>query len=392
MNVWNIVEENKDYGIQIRREIHRHPELSFKETNTTELLRRELLNMGAEIVDIGLETGVVADLRGTKKGAGKAVAIRADIDALPVQEQTHEPFSSQCDGVSHACGHDTHTAALLLAAKVLSEHRDAFSGTVRLMFQPAEEIGCGARTLIEHGVLDDPKPDYVLGLHTWPDTPAGKVGVRFGASHASSDTIKITVKGKGGHGAHPYRCVDPVVAACFLVTQLQTVISRELAINDGGVLTFGLIQGGTAPNVIPGEVRLEGTLRALDPQKREQMLNSIRRIAHSCCEAMRAQAEVTVVEGMPPLVNDLAVIDLVKRAAVRTLGEENVEELKNASPGSDDFAFYLERVPGALFRIGTGSDDPATHIGLHNGKNRFDERCIPVGAAVLAEFVVENLV
>ncbi|MBQ6145597.1 MAG: amidohydrolase [Clostridia bacterium] len=391
MNVWNIVEENRAYGIGIRREIHRHPELSGKETNTTSFLRRELVAMGAEIVELGLLTGVVADIRGTKEGNGKVVAIRADIDALPVKEETDEPFSSECDGISHACGHDTHTAALLLAAKVLSEHRDAFSGTVRLMFQPAEEIGCGARTLIEHGVLDDLHPDYVLGLHTWPDTPAGKVGVRFGASHASSDTIKITVRGKGGHGAHPYRCVDPVVAACFMVTQLQTVISRELAINDGGVLTFGLIQGGTAPNVIPGEVHLEGTLRALDPQKREQMLDSIRRIAHSCCEAMRAQAEVTVVEGMPPLVNDLTVIGMVKRSAVKALGEENVEELKNASPGSDDFAFYLERFPGAMFRIGTGNEDPATHIGLHNGKNRFDERCIPAGAAVLIQFVLDSL-
>ena len=385
MNVWETVERIRDYGIGIRREIHRHPELSRQETNTTAVLLRELKALGIEALDLGLDTGVVADIRGAKPGAGKVVAVRADIDALPVREETGEPFASECDGVSHACGHDTHLAALMLAARVLQEHRDAFSGTVRLMFQPAEEIGCGAQTLIQHGALENPRPDYVLALHTWPDTPAGKVGVRFGASHASSDTIRITVKGKGGHGAHPYRCVDPIVTACFLVTQLQTVISRELSINDGGVLTFGRIQGGTAPNVIPGEVKL-------DPRKRAQMLDSIRRIAVSCCEAMRAQAEVVVEEGMPPLVNDLTVIGMVKDAAVRALGAENVEELKNASPGSDDFAFYLEQVPGALFRIGTGNEDPATHIGLHNGKNRFDERCIPVGAAVLTQFVLDTLV
>ncbi len=392
MNVWQIVESNTEYGIRIRREIHRHPELSLKEVNTTATIRRELESMGIQPLDLGLETGVVADIHGTKPGRNKTLAVRADIDALPVREETNEPFASECDGISHACGHDTHLAALMLAARVLQEHRDAFSGTVRLMFQPAEEIGCGARMLIERGVLENPRPDYVLALHTWPDTPAGKVGVRFGASHASSDTIRIIVKGKGGHGAHPYRCVDPIVTACFLVAQLQTVISRELSINDGGVLTFGRIQGGTAPNVIPGEVKLEGTLRALDPRTRVQMLDSIRRIAVSCCEAMRAEADVVVEEGMPPLVNDLTVIGMVKDAAVKALGAENVVELPNASPGSDDFAFYLERVPGALFRIGTGNEDPATHIGLHNGKNRFDERCIPSGATVLTQFVLDALV
>ena len=262
---------------------------------------------------------------------------------------------------------------------------------MRLLFQPAEENGAGAKLLMEHGALENPPVDFVLGVHTWPDTPAGMVGVRFGASHASSDTIKITVRGKGGHGAHPYRCVDPIVAACFLVTQMQTIISRELSINDGGVLTFGSIHGGTAPNVIPGQVELQGTLRALDPAKREQMLASIRRIAQGSSAAMRAEAEVTLEDGMPPLVNDLAVIGLVRDAAGKVLGADRVQELKNASPGSDDFAFYLERVPGALFRMGTGSEDPATHIGLHNGRNRFDERGIAAAAAVLVQFALDNL-
>lgn len=390
MNVQETVNQYESYGIELRRQIHRHPELSNKEHNTTAFIQAELAKSGIEPVDLGLETGLVADIHGKKPGAGRMVAIRADIDALPVKEATGEEFASENEGVSHACGHDLHTAALLVAARVLAEHTDEFSGTVRLMFQPAEESGDGARTLLAHHVLE-PKPDFVLGFHTWPDTPAGMVGVRFGASHASSDTIKIKVKGKGGHGAHPYRCIDPVVAACYMVTQMQTIISRELSISGGGVLTFGRIQGGTAANVIPNEVELEGTLRALDPTKRQQMKDSIMRVAKGSCEAMRAEAEVTIEEGMPPLVNDLTVIGKVRDAAVKALGAQRVEELKQASPGSDDFACYLEQVPGALFRMGTGNEDPSTHIGLHNGKNRFDERGIATAATVLVQFVCDEL-
>lgn len=391
MNLEQLIAQYSDYAIGLRREIHRHPELSLQEKDTTALIRRELSKWGVEPLELGLETGLVADVIGTKAGQGKTVAIRADIDALPVQEETGLPFASQIAGVSHACGHDTHTAALLLAARILAEHRDEFSGRVRLMFQPAEENGRGAETLIANGVLENPKVDLVLGLHTWPDTPAGKVGVRFGASHASSDTVRIKVIGKGGHGAHPYRCIDPIVAAGFLLTQMQTIVSRELSINEGGVLTFGTIHGGSAANVIPGEVELTGTLRTLDAAVRQKMKASIRRVAEGSCAAMGARAEVTIEDGMPPLVNDLTVIGLVRDAAVKALGAERVCELKAASPGSDDFACYLEQVPGALFRMGTGNEDPATHIGLHNGKNVFDERGIPTAAAVLVQFVLDNL-
>lgn len=391
MNVRQTVSRYEEYGIALRRELHKHPELSLKEYKTTSLISNELKKLGINPLQLGLETGVVADIIGKKADSEKVIAIRADIDALPVQEADNGPFSSETAGVCHACGHDIHTAILLLTARVLTENADKFSGRVRLIFQPAEESGDGAKLMFKHGALEGIKPDCVIGMHTWPDTPAGKIGVRFGASHASSDTIKIKVIGKGGHGAHPYRCVDPVVAACSLVMQMQTVISRELSINDGGVLTFGMIHGGTAPNVIPDSVELAATLRALDPDKRLQMLDSIRRIAESCCMALRAKAEITIEEGMPPIVNDLTIIEKIKNSAVKALGADNVEQLKQASPGSDDFAFYLEKFPGALFRVGTGSDDPLTHIGLHNAKNRFDERSIAAGACVLTEFVFDNL-
>lgn len=381
-------DEQEEYGITLRREMHADPELSGQEQKTSALIRRELKGLGIAEADLGLPTGVVADITGEKEGAGRVIAIRADIDALPVKEQTGLPFASRNEGVSHACGHDLHTAALLLAAKYFSENRDAFSGRVRLMFQPAEETGAGAKLLIGKGVLE-PRTDYVLGVHTWPDTPAGKVGVRFGTSHASSDTVRIVVRGKGGHGAHPYRCVDPVVTAGYLLTQLQSIVSRELTINEGGVLTFGLIRGGTAPNVIPDTVELQGTLRTLTAAQRKHMQESIRRVAESCCQAMRAEVEVTISEGMPPLENVPEVIGAVRDAAVKVLGAENVVELKAASPGSDDFAFYLEKVPGALFRMGTGNEDPSTHIGLHNAKNTFDERGIAAAAKVIVQTVLD---
>lgn len=385
-----LIEKYTPYGIELRRKIHQNPELSGKEYTTTNLIRQELESFGITVLDSGLEAGLIAEITGKKAGAGKRVAIRADIDALPIQENTGLSFSSKVPGVAHACGHDMHTAALILAARVLKEYEDQFSGTVRLMFQPAEENGTGAKTMIAHGAME-PRPDLVLGIHTWPDTPGGMVGFKSGPSHASSDTITIKVKGKGGHGAHPYRCVDPIIVSAYLLAELQTIVSRELPMVESGVLTFGVIKGGTAPNVIPDEVLLQGTLRSLSAKWRTDMIESIKRISTNCCHAMRAEAEVTVEEGVPPLCNVPEVIDDLRSSAVRILGEEGIMELKTASPGSDDFACYMDYAPGALFRMGTGNEDPSTHIGLHNGKNTFDERGIATGAAVIAQYMLDYL-
>lgn len=390
MDIKALIDRYEGHAVSLRRELHRHPELSMEEVDTTALIRRELESYGIEVRETGLETGLIAEIRGKKPGADRIAAVRADIDALPVQEDTGLEFASERKGVSHACGHDLQTASVLLAARILKEAEEEFSGTVRLLFQPAEEKGIGARLMLEHGAME-PRPDVVLGIHTWPDTPGGMIGVRPGSSHASSDTIVIRVKGKGGHGAHPYRCVDPVVVSAYLLTQLQTIVSRELPMTEGGVLTFGMIRGGTAPNVIPSEVEIQGSLRALDAQWREKMIASIRRIAQSCCEAMRAEAEVTVKEGMPVLCNVSQVIEGIRQAADKVLGEGHVQDLPTASPGSDDFACYLDHAPGALFRMGTGSEDPAYHIGLHNGRNLFDEQGIGVGAAVIVQYLLDFL-
>ena len=390
MDVKALIEQYTRQAIDLRREFHRHPELSGKEVETTARIRRDLESCGITVLDSGLETGLIAEIYGKKEGAGKIAAVRADIDALPVPEKTGECFASEVEGVSHACGHDLHTASLLLAARVLKEMEGQFSGTVRLMFQPSEENGAGAKLMIAHGAMD-PCPDVVLGVHTWPDTPGGMIGVKPGPSHASNDNVVIKVKGKGGHGAHPYRCVDPVMASAYLLTQLQTVVSRELPMVEAGVLTFGMIQGGTAANVIPDEVEIRGTLRTLNAKWREQMIESIHRIAKSSCEAMRAQAEVTITEGMPVLYNVPEVIEEIRASAAKVLGDDHIQTLSNASPGSDDFSCYLAYAPGALFRMGTGNEDPATHVGLHNGGNRFDERGIATAASVIVQYLVDFL-
>ncbi|MCD8370955.1 MAG: M20 family metallopeptidase [Clostridiales bacterium] len=391
MGIKEKIEEYSGHAIELRRELHRDPEVSRKEFHTTDRIRRELEEYGIEILHTELETGLIAEIHGKKPGKEMTVAVRADIDALPVKEETGLPFASANEGVCHSCGHDLHMATVLLAARVLKEMEGEFCGTVRLLFQPAEESGSGAKMILEQDVMKRRPPDLVLGLHTWPDIPEGSIGFRFGSSHASSDTVIIRVIGKGGHGAHPYRCVDPVIVSAYLLTQLQTLISRELPMTEAGVLTFGMIRGGSAPNVIPGEVEIQGTLRTLNPKWRESIIQSIKRVAHSCCEAMRAEAKVQIAEGMPVLVNSTEVIEGVRRAAVEILGAEHVEELTSASPGSDDFSCYLANTPGALFRIGTGTDDPASHIGLHNGRNLFGEKAIAAGAAVIVQYLLDIL-
>ena len=390
MDIKTSIDNYVEHAIALRREIHRHPELAHQEFATTELIRKELADYGVEIVDCGLKTGVLAEIKGKKAGAGKILAIRADIDALPMEERTGLAFASEAEGACHSCGHDMHAAALLLAARVLKDAEEEFSGTVRLMFQPAEEGGGGAREMIAHGAMEL-KPDCVIAIHTWPDVDGGKIGVRAGASHASAEGVTIKVRGKGGHGAHPYRCIDPITAAAYMITQLQTILSRELPMWEGAVLTFGAIHAGTAGNVIPDEVVLQGTLRTLSPEWHEKIVASIHRIAKFSCEAMRAEAEVTIRGGGMPVMNTPWVIDGIRAAAQKVLGPDSVEELPVPSPGSDDFCEYQAFAPSALFRMGTGNEDPNSHIGLHNAKNIFDERGIAAGGAVIAQFAVDFL-
>lgn len=391
MGIKENIEKFTPHAIDLRRKIHANPELGWQEFKTTELIKEELLSYGIEIQAIpDMETGVTAVIRGGKR-SNKTVGLREDIDALPLTEETGLPFASTC-GKQHACGHDIHIAALLLAARALQEMRSKICGNVRLIFQPAEEVLDGAKRMLATGFMEsEPKCEKVVGFHCSPEWDAGTIGLIKGPGNASSDQINITVKGKGGHGAHPYRCVDTIVTACYMVTQLQTIMSRENPAVQPAVLTFGKISGGTAMNIIPDEVYLSGTLRTFNEEGRHKLWKAIKRVAEYSCLAMRAEAVVEIIEGMPCLYNNEKIIDDLQTAAEATIGAENINIIPAPSPGSDDMALFGALQPIAQFRVGTGNTNPNSRIGLHNSQNIFDEKAISVGAIVMAQYVMNYL-
>ena len=376
--------------VDIRRQIHQHPELSMQEYKTTQLVKDKLVEYGVEIEECGLEVGVSGLIRGGKPG--KTIAIRADMDALPMTELSGLPFASQNPEACHSCGHDIHTTFLLFCARILAEHKAELAGNVRLIFQPAEEKGTGAAYMIEHGVLSrEPKPVEILGVHVGGNIPAGKVGMTKGAANASSSSIKIVVKGMGGHGARPHNCVDPVVVACYLVAQLQTIVSREVNAFDPAVLTFGTINGGTAFNVIPNEVTITGTLRTFSEACKFKVSDAIERTCKYHCESMNAKCEVEIEHSIPSLSHDVKIMEGLEKAAKATIGEDNIVWQENPSSGSEDFAFYLEHIPGGRLRLGTRNDDPATQISNHNPAIVFDESAIETGTEVILQYVFDAL-
>ena len=376
--------------MELRRKIHRHPELSMQEVNTTRLIQETLQSDGIPLIqDVTLPSGTAALLQGGQPG--KTLLLRADIDALPVQENSGLPFASEYPGVCHSCGHDIHTSALLLCARVLSELREQLKGQVIFLFQPAEETGVGATAVLESGLLECYKPDLAIGAHCWPDLPGGTVGLRKGGFMASSDTFRIKVIGRGGHGAHPHKSVDPIVAACYLVGQLQSIVSRSVAPLDSAVVTIGKFTAGTAANIIPEEAVLEGTVRTVNPEAQALVEQRIRNIAAHCAAAMEARCEVEYQKGMPPLVCNDDAVDLLEKAASQQIGKERVCYLAQPSMGSEDFSRYLEQVPGAMFRIGTATDAPASRRPLHNAGILFDEQAIPTGASVMCRVAVDYL-
>ena len=391
MDTMELVKAQEQEMIQMRRHIHQNPELSNQEFQTTKLIQEKLTGYGVEIADIGLKTGVVGILKG--RFPGKTLAIREDIDALPMKELTGLPFASASDGVCHSCGHDIHTTVLLYTAKILSALKDELHGNVMFLFQPAEENGSGAKQLIDCGFDQVLKPDAFVGLHVAPKLNAGCIGLKDGAASASSDMFQIRVTGKGGHGAHPENCVDPIIISAYILTQLQTIVSRENHPIHPAVLTVGSIHGGQANNVIPDYVDMGGTLRSLEPESRQAMQEAIDRITVSCAEAMRGKAEVTWNKGMPPLVNDTPIVDGIRAAAQKLLPADAIKTIADPSLGSEDFSYLFPAYgPGAQFSLGCGNDsDPNTRHGLHNSKNVFDEGCLAVGTAVLVQYARDFL-
>ena len=372
--------------IEIRRDIHAHPELGFEEVRTSGIVAAELKRLGiAHQTGIG-RTGVVGVIEGGRPGP--VLAIRADMDALPIHEQTGLPFASTVDGKMHACGHDVHTATLLGVADVLRQMAPQLAGTIKLVFQPAEETLGGMAAMIEDGVMEGPHVDMALGFHNYPTMPIGQFAYCRGACLAASDRIKIVVSGKSGHAAHPNNAVDPVVAAAHLVTQLQTVVSREVDPLHPAVVTVGAIHGGIAHNIIPDSVTLLGTVRTLDEKTRTMAEAAIQRLCDGMLGGMRVQCELTYTRGVPSLHNDDRVLDATIAAVRQQFGADRVVE-GVPSLGGEDFALMAERVPGFQLRIGSGQPGRADQ--LHNSDFQPDEACIGLGVEALSRAAFELL-
>jgi amidohydrolase len=365
--------------IEVRRDLHRHPELGFQETRTAGMVAERLGALGYR-VRTGLgKTGVTGLLAGGRPG--KTVLLRADIDALPILERTEAPYASQRAGVMHACGHDAHVAMLLAAAEILAREAPSMAGNLCLVFQPAEELLTGAAAMLADGALEGIAPDFAFAIHVMNRIPAGTIAVQEGAVMTSADKLSITVTGRGGHGANPHSAIDPVVAAAYVVTALQTLVSRETHPLKPAVLSITMLQAGTAFNIIPDKVEMTGTLRCFDSQLRDALLTSLHRTAEGIAGALRCTATVTSEFLTPAVVNHPAATALARAAAEAVVGADRVVE-REPLTGSDDVAYFWERVPGCYAFIGSGAPDGTSAAG-HNAAFDIQESCLGVGAEFL---------
>lgn len=373
--------------VAFRRDLHRHPELSFQESRTAGKVEAALRELGLEPRPGVGGHGIVVDIQGDQ--SGPVIALRADMDALPIHEETGLAFASAHPGVMHACGHDAHTAILLGAANLLAERRKAFKGTVRLLFQSAEEINAGAKAMVEQGALDG--VDEIYGLHNLPTLSAGYAATRSGAMMGSVDRIDIQLEGKGGHGAIPDLSVDPVVCASAIVMGLQSIVSRELSPFQPAVVTIGSMRAGDANNVIPHYAEMTGTVRTFDPGVQATMPDRIGRLVGQIAEGYRCKAKVAYTTQVPVLVNHDANVRYIEDAIDATIGSER-RVAADPTLAGEDFSVYLRRVPGCFFWLGSGpSVDAEQAYGLHHPKYELNEACIPVGVALLAAIALRRL-
>ena len=383
------VDRLRERLVGIRRDLHRHPELSFEEHRTAELCARRCEELGFSVrAGHGGPTAVTADLAGS--GEGPMLMVRADTDALPILEREVDgrPVTSGTEGAMHACGHDGHVAMALGVAELLASMRNQWAGTLRMCFQPAEEVAGGAQPMIDAGAADG--VDAVLGIHLWSPLEAGRVGVTEGPIFGSADEFRVAVRGRGGHGGLPHTSIDPIVASAAVVTALQTIVSRETSPFDPVVVTIGRIEGGSAFNVIAEEVLLRGTVRALDQEIRERTLARVREVATAVAAAHRCEAVFERWGGCPPVINHAGMANLVRRAAVAAVGEEAVVASTPITVG-DDVALFLQRAPGCYFLVGAGRPgrENAPH---HHPEFDIDEACLPVGAEVMTRAALDILV
>ena len=368
--------------IDVRHHLHANPELSYEEYETSMFVQQQLQKFGIPF-EVKAVTGVVGLIKGNNPGK-KTIALRADMDALPITEENDIPYKSKKKGIMHACGHDVHTTCLLGAAKILNELRDKWEGTIKLIYQPGEEKNPGGASLmIKDGVLENPRPSAIFGLHVHPGLPLGKTSFREGKVMASADELYITVKGKGGHAASPHLCIDPILIASHLITSLQQVISRNNNPYNPTVLSITSFQGGTTTNVIPNEVQLKGTFRSMDEEWRFKGHELIRKISTDLVHSMGGQIDLTIDVGYPSVYNNEKLNSVAKQKAGEFMGQENVEETEKRM-GAEDFGYYSQLIPGCFYRLGVMNAEKGITSGVHTPTFNIDENAIEIGMGMMA--------
>lgn len=385
MNIQEIAKEYQAYLIEMRRWFHAHPEIGEKEFETSKKIKEELTKYGIEWRPCGLETGVLATVVGGKPG--KTILLRADMDALPVPEETGFSFASRNPGFSHACGHDCHTASLLTTARMLHEHREELCGTVKFAFQPAEEVGTGAPGMIRDGALEG--VDGAFAIHIWSTIPSGKVSIKGGPQMAAVDKFTIDIQGKGGHASAPHECIDPIVCLGSMIQSLQTVVSRECNPADAAVLTIGKVTSGTLWNVIPTSAYMEGTTRFFTRQLQKAFPEKMERMVQATAAAYGCKADMTYKSLIPPTINDDDAAEQVKASAAKIVSKENVIDIGPISTG-EDFGIFLEQVPGVLALVGVGNEACGAIWPQHSSRYTVDEDALLNSVMLYAQVAMDH--
>lgn len=378
-----------DYTRNLRRDFHMHPELGFQEVRTSGIIARELRELGLEVSTGIAKTGVVALIEG--RDPGPVVLLRFDIDALPIHEQTGAEYASKTPGLMHACGHDAHAAIGLTVARLLHAHREEISGTVKLVFQPAEEGMGGAETMINEGVMEGPAPTYCLGMHIWNEETIGWVGVAGGPVMAGAGAFEVVIHGKGGHGANPHHSIDPVLASAQIISAAQSIVSRNVDPQKSAVVTFASIHGGEAFNVIPSHVKMTGTIRYFEPEIGRMVYERFEHLIKTMADGMGCQAEVTIHDLTPPVINDEKVAACIQDIAQELLPAYQLNTHGYTTMGAEDFALFTEKTPGAYFFFGSANPEKGLIYGHHHPKFDVDEDSLPGASALMANAALEVL-
>jgi hippurate hydrolase len=368
--------------IDVRHHLHANPELSYQEFETSKFIQNKLSSFGVPF-QIMATTGVVGLIKG-KNPDSRVIAIRADMDALPIKEENNVPYKSTKEGIMHACGHDVHTTCLLGAAKILNETKNEWEGTVKLVFQPGEEKNPGgASYMIRDGVLENPRPSAIFAMHVHPGLQLGKLSFRSGKVMASADEIYITIKGKGGHAASPHLCIDPILIASYLIISLQQIVSRNSNPFNPSVLSITSFQGGTTTNVIPEEVKLKGTFRAMDEKWRATAHELITKNATELVKSMGGEIDLLIDKGYPTVYNNEQLHEIARKAAIEFIGTENVEQTE-LRMGAEDFGYYAQQIPACFYRVGVMNREKGIHSGVHTPTFNIDEDAIETGVGFMA--------